>query len=129
MSECIICYESCEEKLPECKHIVHRNCLKQHFKPECPLCRRKLDIIVEGERPEVYIPIDYVENEENSYTEFLEQLDLDTSGPNSFLTRARSRRNYFEQLLDDANPFDETDPFEEDTKEASDYSDDSVYYD
>lgn len=52
-SSCAICLDSilpAEEKIA-C-HPVHVSCVKKHFKPECPVCRRVLDIAVTGDRPQ-----------------------------------------------------------------------------
>lgn len=49
---CAICLENIlpvEEKIT-C-HPVHISCVKKHFKPECPVCRRVLDIVVTGAKP------------------------------------------------------------------------------
>lgn len=57
-SDCIICTESLnnvDAPLP-CGHWLHLSCVKKHFKPECPICRTKLDIEVTGTKPEPYIP-------------------------------------------------------------------------
>ena len=45
---CIICIESLTEvDILECGHWIHLDCVKKHFKPECPLCRKKLNIQVQ----------------------------------------------------------------------------------
>jgi len=48
--ECPICFESLnDEKEPlKCGHWMHLECVKKHFKPECPVCRAPLDIKVTG---------------------------------------------------------------------------------
>lgn len=56
---CILCCESMNEKKPlECGHWLHLKCVEKHFKPECPICRKHLDIKVTGTRPEPYIPVE-----------------------------------------------------------------------
>lgn len=50
--DCVICYEKLENVAPlSCGHIIHISCVKKHFKPECPLCRTKLNIEVSGTFP------------------------------------------------------------------------------
>lgn len=51
MNECTICYNNVKENSLECGHYCHLKCLEQHFKPECPLCRKKLNIEVKGAYP------------------------------------------------------------------------------
>lgn len=47
--DCSICLEKLgQEKSQECGHFFHFSCLEKHFKPECPLCRRKLNIKIKG---------------------------------------------------------------------------------
>jgi hypothetical protein len=47
--DCPICLEILGNEKPlACGHWVHIECLRKHFKPECPMCRKKLDIKVEG---------------------------------------------------------------------------------
>ena len=61
--DCPICFENItpgSEKI-ECGHQVHMACLQQQFKPECPLCRKTLQIKVFGKPPECNI--EYVEQE------------------------------------------------------------------
>lgn len=50
---CILCCDALgkEEKPLECGHWMHLACVQKHFKPECPLCRRRLDIRVSGTLP------------------------------------------------------------------------------
>jgi hypothetical protein len=60
--DCPICLDKLNESNPlQCGHWVHMSCLKKHFKPECPICRKKLDIIVEGKAPSLYD--DYMEQD------------------------------------------------------------------
>ena len=63
-TDCIICCEtlSINEPALSCGHYLHLTCVKKHFKPECPLCRRPLDISVQGTRPTAFIPFDATEN-------------------------------------------------------------------
>ena len=57
---CEICYYEFSEECPrvseeqiKCTHTqFHLECLSQHFKPECPLCRAPNNIEVTGEHPE-----------------------------------------------------------------------------
>ena len=61
MSEnCILCLEkmNASENPLECGHKLHLECVKKHFKPECPICRRPLNITVSGTQPELYLPFD-----------------------------------------------------------------------
>lgn len=56
---CIICTESLnnvDTPLRACGHWLHLSCVKKHFKPECPICRAKLNIKVTGTKPHTYIP-------------------------------------------------------------------------
>jgi hypothetical protein len=51
--ECCLCFEKMTEDKPlECGHWLHLECVKKHFKPECPVCRAKLNIKVTGKVPE-----------------------------------------------------------------------------
>jgi hypothetical protein len=61
MSEnCILCLEDIDpsENPLVCGHKLHLECVKKHFKPECPICRRRLNISVNGTIPELYLPFD-----------------------------------------------------------------------
>ena len=51
--DCIVCTEKLgeEEKVLECGHWVHILCIQKHFKPECPICRKPLNIVVNGTIP------------------------------------------------------------------------------
>lgn len=46
-NECPICLEHTDDIL-ECGHKIHLECVKKHFKPECPVCRKSLNISVSG---------------------------------------------------------------------------------
>jgi hypothetical protein len=46
-SECPICLENTIDTL-ECGHKIHIECVKKHFKPECPVCKKTLSIKVNG---------------------------------------------------------------------------------
>lgn len=48
--ECPVCFESLEnQKTPLiCGHWVHLSCIEKHFKAECPICRRPLEMEVYG---------------------------------------------------------------------------------
>ena len=51
--DCPICTEKIgDEDILDCGHWIHISCVKKHFKPECPVCRKSLNIQVEGSRPE-----------------------------------------------------------------------------
>ena len=51
--DCIICTEKIgEEDILDCGHWIHISCVKKHFKPECPVCRKSLNIEVVGVRPQ-----------------------------------------------------------------------------
>jgi len=57
--DCIICTEKLGDEKPlECGHFMHLDCVKKHFKPECPLCRRVLNIKVTGTLPIPFVPSD-----------------------------------------------------------------------
>jgi len=70
--ECVVCYETTEEKLV-CGHMIHMACIKQQFKAECPLCRTKLDVVVHGREPEdpnhSYIPPNHDEIDGDEWEE------------------------------------------------------------
>ena len=55
---CVICMEDIENEKPLlCGHIVHFECVKKQFKPECPICRAVIkNLKVSGTAPEAYIP-------------------------------------------------------------------------
>ena len=46
-TDCPICLEHTDDTL-ECGHKIHLECVKKHFKPECPVCRKPLNITVSG---------------------------------------------------------------------------------
>ncbi len=51
--KCVCCLEELELIEPLiCGHRVHDECLRKHFRPECPICRMKLNIVVSGTIPE-----------------------------------------------------------------------------
>jgi Ring finger domain len=55
--DCIICTEKMDEKNPlECGHWIHIECVRKHFKPECPICRKRLNMTVTGVLPGIEIP-------------------------------------------------------------------------
>lgn len=65
--ECMICYdtennEGLPEKMGCCEGIAHESCLRNHFRPECPFCRRELkekdgaSFTVHGSVPEPPFP-------------------------------------------------------------------------
>jgi hypothetical protein len=69
-----------------CNHFVHKNCLVQHFKAECPLCRTPVQIQVTGTKPLpdniLYIPEDIEEDNSSSSDE--EDDDDDNNNSNVF---------------------------------------------
>jgi len=54
-----------------CGHWMHLSCVQQHFKPECPVCRKPLDIVVTGIPPDPNIPFQ-IEEPENEETQVIE---------------------------------------------------------
>ena len=66
---CIICYEnlSKDDKKQSCGHRFHQKCLEKHFKPECPLCRAKLDFIPKGTPPDSFLPTSLNESNDQPY--------------------------------------------------------------
>lgn len=76
--DCPVCFEPLlEEESPlVCGHCVHMTCIVQQFKPECPLCRRKLDVEVSGQFPDHDIPFSVQEFQEQEIQEqeFQEEL-------------------------------------------------------
>ena len=42
----------------ECGHWIHKKCVEKHFKPECPVCRKPLNIKVKGTLPNCDIEYD-----------------------------------------------------------------------
>jgi len=70
MSEnCILCLEDIDasENPLDCGHKLHLECVKKHFKPECPICRRPLNITVSGTQPELYLPFDPLSMQDDVY--------------------------------------------------------------
>lgn len=47
--DCAVCFDKCEEKT-ECGHLVHRSCIVQWGKSECPICRRPIVFSEEEEK-------------------------------------------------------------------------------
>ena len=79
-TECIICYSPLQEEPPlKCGHWMHMECVKKHFKPECPVCRHPLEIAVSGTFPDCDIEpdlsreYDYKEDTE----EIIDMFDID----------------------------------------------------
>lgn len=108
--DCPVCYEKLKNVEPlSCGHIVHLSCVKKHFKPECPLCRKSLDIKVNGTRPEVFIPFEHVEEVKENRNDF----DIDFSEEEDYYSDEEGRRwrkkgfNYPEEdeEWDEENPF------------------------
>jgi len=55
--QCILCLENMINETPlSCGHVFHINCIKKHFKPECPICRTEHNIPVLGSKPELFLP-------------------------------------------------------------------------
>jgi len=50
-NECPICLDPTTDIL-ECGHKIHVKCVEKHFIPECPQCRKPLNIKVYGKKPE-----------------------------------------------------------------------------
>lgn len=84
---CILCCLPLEdEKALECGHWLHLECVKKHFKPECPICRRALSIKVNGTPPDVFLPFNphtFIYNsdseDDENKTESEEEDDYETS--------------------------------------------------
>ena len=85
-TDCPVCYEELENEKPQvCGHVIHLDCLKKHFKPECPLCRTKLNIEVEGtfdgksyrerEYEQAYLQSYYAEDLEEYEEDYNEELE------------------------------------------------------
>jgi hypothetical protein len=73
--DCAICYNKMTDVKPlECGHWIHLECVKKHFKPECPMCRRKLNIQVTGSLPEAFIPLEAVPDL-NTLNTLVEQIE------------------------------------------------------
>jgi hypothetical protein len=99
-SDCIICYETLsitEPPLP-CGHYLHLACVKKHFKPECPLCRKPLNITVQGTVPTAFIPF-----------------DLSGLGSENMIIDNRIIDRNIEQIYVRANYFDEKTQYEIET--------------
>lgn len=78
--DCVVCYNELKQTdILVCGHKVHISCVEKQFKPECPLCRTKLNIKVYGEKPEPdnYIPPerDIENNSDPEIDEFLSDLE------------------------------------------------------
>lgn len=114
MNECVICYELVKEDAQACGHFCHINCLKQHFKPECPVCRRKLNIKVEGRFPYVEIPFSFDNN--------AEEYDESTLSENEIEEYDEESKTYFASSLvakygftkEEALSITETEPWKRD---------------
>jgi hypothetical protein len=54
--ECKICFDTFDEApaypIPCGHYYFHEECLRKHFKPECPICRAPHQLAVEGEPPQ-----------------------------------------------------------------------------
>ena len=107
MKECIICYSNTEETL-SCGHCVHLECAKKQFKPECPLCRKVLNIKVTGTRPEVYIPVASLptetQNIDSSTFFYIHRFNLNLSTSSPCVGNV-IEEEYDEEEYDEENPF------------------------
>lgn len=67
MTDCAICYSIVNEEPQTCGHHIHLSCLEQHFKPECPVCRKKLDFKPKGKLPSSdIIQNEFIPNEDDN---------------------------------------------------------------
>lgn len=70
MTDCAICYSIVNEEPQTCGHHIHLSCLEQHFKPECPVCRKKLDFKPKGKLPSSdIIQNEFIPNEDDNEEE------------------------------------------------------------
>ena len=85
---CILCLEELKISEPPliCGHRFHIECVKKHFKPECPVCRRIINIDVSGTKPELYLPFD-------------PESMSDISQRNDFFDGYDIYGNYFQQVV------------------------------
>ena len=110
--DCIICYEKLENVSPlSCGHIIHISCVKKHFKPECPLCRTKLNIQVSGTFP---VPnIDFIpetDRKENRHHSDVEGTDEEEEGEEHSQEGETWRKKGFNYPEEDEE-WDEENPF------------------
>ena len=113
LQDCIICYEKLENVSPLlCGHIIHLHCVKQHFKPECPLCRTPLNIEVNGSLPESNIVFGTNTEEEDSdedSDEDTDHLDYKEQDEDSDEESSWRRKGYLyaeeDENWDEENPF------------------------
>lgn len=69
--ECPVCLEGFTngDKPLDCGHWIHKKCVEKHFKPECPVCRKPLNIKVKGRMPDCDIEYDPSSVVDNQYNE------------------------------------------------------------
>lgn len=80
MTNCVICTETLGDCPPiQCGHIVHLECLKKQFRPECPLCRAPLDIEVSGQAPQPYLGYDEDDESSRSSSSSREEEEVSSS--------------------------------------------------
>lgn len=82
--QCILCLEKMINETPlNCGHVFHIDCIRKHFKPECPLCRKEHNIDVLGTKPELFLPFnsqtigDMINLGENSLRQLYFELEID----------------------------------------------------
>lgn len=118
-SDCVICLEKNNEDPLICGHRIHISCIKKHFKPECPLCRRKLNIKVNGLTPMAFVPSNYEDSLVNSINyeirDELEEEDNETPTEDEIIDDflMKSTRNFHEN-------YDRYNECEESESEAND---------
>jgi len=58
---CILCLDNMINEAPlSCGHIFHIDCIRKHFKPECPVCRKEHNIDIVGTKPELFLPFNNI---------------------------------------------------------------------
>lgn len=113
---CPICYDDMgDEKNLICGHLVHISCIKKSFRAECPLCRTKLDIEVEGK----YIHERRYENEDTE--EHSEEEDQDDEEEHESEDE-EEKRPYWSYIEDDEK--DDSERESDSEKEGGFYSED-----
>ncbi len=70
--QCILCLEKMINETPlNCGHVFHIDCIRKHFKPECPICRTEHSIPVLGSKPELFLPFN-TESTGDVYTQMFD---------------------------------------------------------